>query len=241
MTGLLQDFIFRSSATASPSAAFVFGGGGGGGMHPSSPRLTCSKSVQPDSTPTRRRPARGSLVEACARWGFRRARLSRTLPCFRGHPCVRGASVARPLPGSRRSGPADLLMPLQPLEQGLRRPSVSGGTPMGVTSPRRGARVTASADDVPVLIDDGNAARPGQDEQTFEQSPFVTPREVVGRQDHQRGAVALRARLELVEREPRGRQRLRELGRQILLGKHPAAPPPPDMKYRSSRASSSHP
>ena len=32
---------------------------------------------------------------------------------------------------------------------------------MGVTSPRRSARVAALADDVPVLVDDGNAARPG--------------------------------------------------------------------------------
>ena len=65
-------------------------------------------------------------------------------------------------------------MLLQPLEQGFRRPLVAGGIPMGVTSPRRSAWVAALADDVPVLVDDGNAARPGQDEQTIEQSGTVT-------------------------------------------------------------------
>ena len=44
---------------------------------------------------------------------------------------------------------------------------------MGVTSPLCSARVAALADDVPVLVDDGNAARPGQDEQTIEQSAMV--------------------------------------------------------------------
>ena len=103
---------------------------------------------------------------------------------------------------SKRGSLANVLVALQVFQQGFGRPPVAGGVPVAVVCPLRVAQLGALTADVVPLVDDGNAPLRGH----FTHSgkgvvPEAAPSE--WRQDDQRRAVALRAFLELVQRESR--------------------------------------
>ena len=92
--------------------------------------------------------------------------------------------------------------------------------PVGRVTPLCILQAHALTEDVVGLIDDRDAARSGHDAQPIEDA---IPRDAhpVRRQDHQRGAVALRTRLEPIQGEGGELQGVLEGGWQSLLGERP--------------------
>ena len=94
---------------------------------------------------------------------------------------------------------------------------MAGGVPMAVVRPPRIPPLGALAEYVVVLVDDGNASRLGKSGHAVE-SKIALGAHVMYGQNDQRGAVAVRAFPELVQREGREVQCVFVDGWQILCG-----------------------